>query len=265
MIGVFEITKLLLTKIKNLNMKYSYLLAIILILFFFTACQNEIEKYQLSTEDDQYFPLKLGEVRTYKLDSTIFDNKGTIKTKISRIVKENVIESYFDDEGEANFIIEQNIFDSNKLVLTNILNAYKNKTKVVRNEGNLKFIKLVFPVIKDKSWDGNALFDAENTIVRIAGEPIKMYELWDYRYDETGISKTLNGNEYKNVVSVIQTDTENSIEKRYSLEQYAKGVGLIYKKMMILNTQKIDLINTPWELKAEEGFILEQQLISFDK
>lgn len=35
--------------------------------------------------------------------------------------------------------------------------------------------------------------------------------------------------------------------------------------MMILNTQKIDLINTPWELKAEEGFILEQQLISFSK
>lgn len=110
------------------------------------------------------------------------------------------------------------------------MNAYKNKTKAVRNEGNLKFIKLVFPVIKGKSWDGNALFDAENTIVRIAGEPIKMYELWDYRYNETGISKTLNGIDYKNVVSVIQTDTENSIEKRYSLEEYAKDVGLIYKK-----------------------------------
>lgn len=246
-------------------MKYSYILTLISVLIFFNACQNEIENYQLSTEDDQYFPLKLGEVRTYKIDSTIFDNKGTIKNKISRIAKESIIESYIDDEGEVNFIIEQNIFDNDKLVQTNILNAYKNKTKAVRNEGNLKFIKLVFPVIKGKSWDGNALFDAENTIVRIAGEPIKMYELWDYRYNETGISKTLNGIDYKNVVSVIQTDTENSIEKRYSLEEYAKDVGLIYKKMMILNTQKIDLINTPWELKAEEGFILEQQLISFSK
>jgi hypothetical protein len=32
--------------------------------------------------------------------------------------------------------------------------------------------------------------------------------------------------------------------------------------MMILNTQKIDDSNTPWELKAEEGFIMEQKLIN---
>lgn len=246
-------------------MKYNQILFALLLIFFFSACQNEIETFELNTEDDQYFPLKLGDTWVYKSDSTIFDNKGTIKKIISRIIKEKVIESFVDLEGEINFIIEQNIFDNDKLLSTNILNAYKNKTKCVRNEDNLKFIKLVFPVVKGTSWDGNALFDSGNTIVRIAGEPIKMYDLWEYRYNETGISKSFNGHEYTNVISVIQTDTENSIEKRYSLEEYAKGVGLIYKKMMILNTQKIELINTPWELKAEEGFILELQLISFNQ
>jgi hypothetical protein len=246
-------------------MKYNHFFFTVILIFFFSACQNEIEEFKLNTDDDQYFPLKLGDTWVYKSDSTIFDNKGTIKKTISRIVKEKVIESFVDHEGEINYIIEQNVFDNETLLTTNILNAYRNKTKCVRNEGNLKFIKLVFPVVKGKSWDGNALFDSGNTIVRIAGEPIKMYELWDYRYNETGISKSYNGKEYQNVISIIQTDTENSIEKRYSLEEYARGIGLIYKKMMILNTQKIDLINTPWELKAEEGFILELQLITFNQ
>ena len=246
-------------------MKFRHLIIVFSVFFIFNSCQSEIEKYEINNDDQQYFPLKIGNKWVYEVDSTIFDNKGTIKTTISRIVEETVINTYKDIEGQDNFIIEQNTFDNSQLIRTNIMNAYVTSSTAVRNEGNLNFIKLVFPILKSKTWDGNALFDSANTIVKIAGEPIRMYELWDYRYSETGITAIVNGIEYQDVVNVVQTDSDNKIEKRYSQELYAKGLGLIYKKMIILNTQKLDQGDTPWELKAEEGFILEQQLISYNQ
>lgn len=229
-----------------------------------SGCNTKIDDFKIDPEEYKFFPLKIGNTWKYKLDSIIYDNKGTIKKTVSNIIIEKITESFMDNEGETNYIIERTVFENGSVNNINMLNAYINNNMAIRNEGNLKFIKLVFPVIKGKSWDGNALFDSQNTIIRIAGEPIKMYELWDYRYSETGKSVAIEGKEYKDVLSIIQTDTENSIEKRYSYEEYAKGIGLIYKKMMILNTQKTDQASVPWELKAEEGFILEQKLLSFE-
>ena len=45
-------------------------------------------------------------------------------------------------------------------------------------------------------------------------------------------------------------------------EKYAKDIGLIYKEMWILDTQKSESA-APWEVKAEEGFILKKSLVSF--
>jgi hypothetical protein len=67
---------------------------------------------------------------------------------------------------------------------------------------------------------------------------------------------------YPSVCTVNQVDLEDKITRRYAEEKYAKGIGLVYKKMIVLNTQKFDSTE-PWELKAEEGFILEQVLLSF--
>jgi hypothetical protein len=230
----------------------------------FLGCKNEIEDFNFKNDDIQYYPLKTGNKWVYKVDSTIFDNNGALKIVKSQTVSEKILETYKDSEGVANYIVEQTITGSNDVQTTKLLNIYANNSKLVLNEGNLKFIKIIFPALVGKYWDGNALFNSANTIVRIAGEPIKMYEEWEYRVVDKGGNKTIDGIEYKDVLNIIQTDTDNFIEKRYSAEDYAKGVGMIYKKMMILNTQKVELQTTPWELKAEEGFILEQKLISFE-
>ena len=226
------------------------------------SCGSKTEPYIINDDSYLYLPLKLNSEWTYQVDSTIFDNKGAVINDISRIVTEKIIDKFIDETGTDNYLVEQNIYNGQNLIHSKLFTYISDDNKIIKSEDNLKFIKLIFPVKNGSYWDGNELFDSDNTIIYIAGEPIKMYDLWNYRYAEIDGQFTVNGVLYDDVVTVLQTDTENSIEKRYSEEKFAKGKGLIYKKMTILNTQKIDN-SIPWELKAEEGFILEKTLVSY--
>lgn len=246
---------------KNFLISLSSLLLGILI---FSSCGSEIENYNPSNSSTEYFPLEIGNTWIYQVDSIIYDKKGTQIDTVYHIVKETITESFEDSEGITNFVVERFNKIGNNWVISDIWSALKNGNQAIRNEDNLRFIKLVFPISENKFWDGNAFIDSDNVIVKIAGESIKLYERWSYNYKSVNMFEKIGDNEYDNVTTVEQVDTENSINKRYSLEKYAKGIGLVYKKMIILNTQNNDE-NIPWESKAEEGFILEQTLLSFTK
>ena len=249
-------------------MKNLFYLIIPIFILIVSSCGTKIDPYTNNNSDSEYFPLKVGYTWIYEVDSIIFDNKGTKIDSTHSIIKESISGTFTDNEGNTAYIIERFKQNNQNIENWSILDAwfaYKNDMQAVKNEENLKFIKLVFPVEKDVVWDGNAYFDSENTIVKIAGEPIKIYEYWTYKYLDIDSKETINDIQYDNVATVLQVDYENSIEKRYSIEKYAKDTGLIYKNMIILNTQKIDQPNTPWEKKAEEGFILTQKLISFSE
>lgn len=229
------------------------------------SCVNKIEEYDSGNNDKLYFPLQVGYKWVYQVDSIVYTKKGTQRSQETYSVNEEIIDEFTDNRGEFSYIVEQNIYKSDQHVATNLLYAFVDDQKAISTEGNLKFIKLTFPVSLNNSWDGNALFDASNTIVKIGGEPINMFEWWNYRYTEINGTETINGIEYTDVVTITQVDSDIPIEKRYSVEKYSKGTGLIYQKMIILNTQRSDLASTPWEDKAEEGFILEKKLVYFSK
>lgn len=241
---------------------FRYFSFFILVVILLNSCIENIENYQIDKSDFNFFPLKNGLSYTYQIDSIIYDNNGTVKLTRNIILKRTIMDSFIDNSGIKNYIIDENFTENGNAIKSQFVNAYRTEDMAVENERNLKFIKMIFPVSEGKTWEGNKLFDANNTIIKIAGEPIKVYENWLYRYSKLIDKYEVNGKEYSDVVEIVQTDTDYKLEKRFSVEYYAKNVGLIYKKMMILNTQKIDETNTPWELKAEEGFIMEQKLIN---
>lgn len=242
----------------------SLLTLMILGLVFFQSCGTEIDPYQNTSNDLEYFPIEVGNTWIYSLDSIVFDNKGAIVDSIHNTVREVIIKSYEDNEGETAFVVERSNKDGDNWIVSDIWSMSINNSQAIRTEDNIRFIKMSFPIEKNKSWDGNAYIDTQNLIVKIAGESIKMYENWLYRYLEIGTSESIGLNTYNDLVVIQQVDNENAIQKRYSVEKYERNIGLVYKRMMILNTQQTD-ISIPWKDKAEEGFILEQTLISFKK
>ena len=125
------------------------------------------------------------------------------------------------------------------------------------------FISLVFPVEENVQWDGNQFFDP-GLIISVAGESIEMYKSWGYEIQSVGNTYTLDDQTFPDVVEVSMADNENLIERRFAHEVYAKDIGLIYREMLILDTQCETCCNgdfasceaIDWEVKAEKGLRL---------
>jgi hypothetical protein len=242
-------------------MKFIILLLLTMALGFW-ACENTLEDYQPNDQGTDFFPLEVGNTWIYQLDSITYDNNGNKIDTISIQVKETITEQFIDQEGNDVYRVARAWLKNDIWVTSDIWSASIDKKLAYRTEENLRFAKMSFPIVEGITWDGNAFID-EEIIVKIAGEPIRVYQNWgDYSYTNVDQSENIGDIFYPSVCTVNQVDLEDKITRRYAEEKYAKGIGLVYKKMIVLNTQKFDSTE-PWELKAEEGFILEQVLLSF--
>jgi hypothetical protein len=79
----------------------------------------------------------------------------------------------------------------------------------------------VFPVDRNKTWDGNAY----NTI-----------GAWDYKLVDANIKRTIAGKGFDSTAQVLQINKINVIEKKYYMEIFAKNVGLVYKEVIDVTT-----------------------------
>ena len=93
--------------------------------------------------------------------------------------------------------------------------------------------------------------------LEVAGEILEPFsKKWTYEILSYGKAEKIGTKDYADVLTVqAQSDPKILTEKRYSLEKYAKGIGLIYREIKILDTQKLDA-TIAWEKKAQKGFIV---------
>jgi hypothetical protein len=101
-------------------------------------------------------------------------------------------------------------------------------------ENNLRFVKLRHPIINDFQWAGNSYIDATSS-----NSDVPYMFGWKYTYHNVGQPFTVRGKTFDNTITVVQKEEEESPpgpfdrnqykQWNYSIEVYAKGVGLIYK------------------------------------
>ena len=229
---------------------------------------STIDDFELDFGYD-YFPLKIGKFQTYVVDSTLYDigdNEEIIVTNSQTFVMHLVADTISDNLGRSGFKIEryERLNDTLDWELKDIWSAYRSEEGAEWIEENLRFLKMVFPVKEGVDWDGNRFIDA-TTIIPIAGESVEVFKSWYYETLSVGQSELIEDMAFDDVTTISQADSENLIELRQSTEKYARGVGLIYREMKILDTQCIiECENMSWEEKAEKGFILKQQIIDYN-
>jgi hypothetical protein len=232
-----------------------------------SACKKDAS---LSNPDFKYdyYPLDSGHTVEYAVDSVRFSflNPGVQIDTISYFIKEVVGDTFTDDLGQVNYRVWRYRKDS-------VTQAWRTDrawsllatpSNLQKNEDGLRYIKLVFPPRLGKEWSGNlyinALYDDPLT-------PSGFEYLLDWEYEYTLLDQpyTLSGLNFDSTLCVLQADDENLLEKTYSKDIYAKEVGMIYKELWYLTTQKVDPVSQqlPFEEKAENGFILFVRAIDF--
>ena len=245
-------------------MKHGFIFLIISTIGLLLACGSETEDFGDGKFGYDYFPLELGKFWIYQVDSTIYDDEGATIINTTAQVKEEIVEQYTDEIGDEIFRIERfwRRNSSDLWQIRDVWTSFTSEAQAYKTEENLKFIKFIFPPSAGKRWDGNIFFD-ENVTLTVAGENLKVFKGWDeYRMESVDLPEVVGDVSYDNVATVLLTDDEslNSIERRYALEKYARGVGLIYKEFEILDSQ-CSSCSASWLEKAEKGFILKQTLL----
>lgn len=215
-------------------MKYSYLFILLFALIMVSISCDKKETLQVD-QGQAYYPLNIGHYVSYQVDSFLYNDASYPIIRVDTIsyqIKELIDTIYKDNENrDAYRIIRYRRPDATaSWEIDRIWSIVRNATNIVKNEDDLHFIKLVFPTTEATVWAGNSLIVTDNE-----NEYLKD---WPYTYLDVGASLTYNGLSFDTCLSVSQINSENLIEKKYSVEQYAKNVGLIYKELKFLGKQR---------------------------
>lgn len=245
--------------------KLIYILLLCLAVIFFHSCATEYGEANEEFLELDFAPLSIGKYLVYEVDSTIFDNQGNTVTETSSFVREEMVETFIDEVGDTVYRVER-LWRQNDLEdwsLTNVWSVKMQNRSLVRSEDNLRFVKLVFPPDTGRKWDGNQFVD-KDLVINVFGEPLDLFLYWDDNYEILSrTAESVNGMNFDDVLTIKQAEEETLVERRFSQEQYAKGVGLVSKQLEVLDIECSDCPSqtTPWENKATKGFIMNQTLI----
>jgi hypothetical protein len=190
-----------------------------------------------------YFPIDTGHWVIYDYDSIALSpfSQDTYKFQL----KEYITSTFLDNTGQTTERVERyvKLNDTTPWRILNVWTANLHSNDAERVEDNARFIKLAFPVKLNATWNGNAL----NSI----------YPEWDYSYTAVDQPLTIGALHFDSTLTVLQVNNSNLVQQQYAVEQYAKGVGMIYKEF------KNDSINTVNNVIT--GFDLKMTITSYQK
>lgn len=260
-------TATLLVKIKSMLRPY-FLLATLFVLI--AACKEESIAPSDNNGEQAYFPLEIGQRKTYAVDSILLLQTigGTLYDTAKLTVQEVLVDTFVAADGRLwyrgeRYEKDRNAPDSDYRI-SRTFTVAADVQLALRSEDNLTFTKLTFPPRTGERWDGNGDFD-EFRQFPVGGEFLDIYAGWETFYQAVD-STADNGNKY---LRVQQAAIDNVIDLRTAYEIYQEGVGLVEKFVDARHTQcqvccggdTAPCVDLPWDEKAEKGFILHQRLL----
>ncbi len=240
--------------------------------FFLFQCNSTVEDpIDESVYGYDYYPLEVGKYRTYKVDSIQFDVGARdlpVVDSSSFYLRVEIVEVYKDHEGIDIYRAERHRGTSvdGPWDIVDVLTYSRSVNQGFYTENNVRLINLVFPVEEGVIWDGNS-YVKDDLIVFINGESIEMFKGWNFEITSEGVAEEIGGNNYPETATIVQADTDNIIEKRYSTEKYAKGVGLVFRERQIVDSYckyigvNDQCVNKEWIEKAGRGFFMREVLV----
>ena len=192
------------------------------ILFFIFICSVidgcKPDHIVLENPSINYLPTTIGKWIIYDIDSTYYNDFDMSVNHYTFQIMERIDASFTDNEGRPTQKVLQFKRDNDTIEWTLVKAFTINLTnqRAERTEDNVRYVKLGFPISISTRWDGNA-FNAN-------GEE-------EYEYSNLHHPGMINGISFDSTITASNTnDFPNSIFDYVIEEQYANGVGLVYRK-----------------------------------
>ncbi len=226
-----------------------------------------------------YLALEKGKTLIYQLDSIIKTPfNDTAFTTVSYQAKDVIDAEITDNLGRPGWRVyrflrplestSENDWTPN---MTYMITPLRKAVEVIEN--NLRFQKLVFPVDLNTTWRGNTHINTT------PGGPLDYLDSWEYSYSSIGEPFSPFDTPYDSTITVVQADEALGVfdekpedpdldaYRTYSVEVYAKDLGLIYKELRYWTYSARTLDNfgnpaQPFPYGKTEGSGIRLRLIS---
>ena len=180
-----------------------------------------------------YFPTDAGRYVIYDVDSTYYDDFYTPTKAVNYkfLLKEKIQSTFTDNQNRPTLRLERYVkyydslvpYSSQPWVLRDVWMGNLNTTTAEKVEENVRYTKLIFPVRKDKSWNANV----QNT-----------NEEKDFSYEYVDTPEKVGAIYFDNVLQTLYDDGGRILTSReYRTEKYAKGVGMVYREEIVIESQ----------------------------
>lgn len=234
-------------------MRYFLYVFVVLVTLSTISCENSKEDFVSESVAD-YYPTQVGKFIIYRLDSLVFTQSGSVAETHKYQVKHTVQSEITDASGRKTFLVNRLIRNEagTSAWLENgnyTVTPLADRVEVL--EHNLRSIRLVSPFSIGYSWRGYSyypLFPYQSVYDMDAGNDMNT---WDFVYSNFG-DTTVNGQQYANLWTVLQnnyvlnippTSSQSLGVKEVGVEQYAKGIGLVYKNLEVYERQPPNVDN----------------------
>ena len=236
------------TRVKPLIIDLIVLLSGIILISAF-GCDSAIEIDPADT-GQTFYPLSTGDHREYEVTQIKYSILKLPDT-LRYFLKEEVGESYINQTGSTTFTLTRYKRSNDTLAweMDSVWSVIKSETNVVVTENNIPYVKLIFPVLDQKQWDGNAF---------------NIFEKELYSYENIYQPFSSGNMDYNSTIKVIQSYNQDPIVRwDVRSEIYAENIGLIYKETIILYycTDNECL----GQQIIEKGMDFKQELIGYGK
>ncbi|MEZ4910293.1 MAG: hypothetical protein R2774_05475 [Saprospiraceae bacterium] len=233
-----------------------------LLLFGLIACNEEVEDVDSSTFGYEYYPVSQGAERIFTSDSIIVRLGGPRRDTLRSYIKEVIGDSYIDAEGKE----VKRVFRFWKRNLDhdwtpiNTWTMFNDSNYVIRNEENISLLSLVFPLKLGTQWNPTVFIDP-SLQVDAGGDIMKLYEGWEAEVVSDDATFDLNGTLYP-MLEISMANSETVIDIRKVEDFYVKNIGLVKRNMIMYDCNGNNL-QSPWSIKANQGFEHILTLISY--
>jgi len=212
-------------------------------------------------KDADFFPLSVGSFFIYDVLETNYSPLAG-QEDLSYQLKLVVTDSFRNTAGGITHVIQRSTKSStaSSFEYLDTWSVRVEASQVVVNEGNISFVKLSFPLVAGKEWNGNAFntLGGEETCGQ-GSTPCDLYSI-----EREGTPFELNNETLTETIEVLQNNNVDLIVKQdVRKEIYARHIGLVYKESTILNYCTVGACIGKQEI--ESGFLLKQTLVSYGK
>lgn len=235
-------------------------LAFFLFAICFWKCSSDGELFRKN--DAEFFPLSIGSFYVYDIEETRY-SVVTGQEDFAYQLKMTVTDSFTNNAGGISYVIQRSTRENenSSFEYLDTWSVRVEATQVVVNEGNIPFVRLAFPVVVGRQWNGNALntlggeescggnssFSCDQYTIESIGLP--------FQYKEEILTETIEVVQNNNIDVIVKEDVRKEI--------YARYIGMVYKESSVLNYCTVG--SCIGQQQIDDGFTLRQTLIEYGK